>query len=360
MKHIPTIVILVGITGDLAKRKLLPAIEQLKAKNLLPEQFELVGITRRNDPNLFTMDLNDQNDYIRLADHLNQIEAKFGQPAQRLFYLSVAPTVSLPIIEHLGNSGLSEIPNTKLLLEKPFGTDLHNAEEILIAIAPHFQESQIYRIDHYLAKDSVRALANYHLKTEGLETITVSASEKIGIEGRGDFYEQTGALRDFIQSHLLEVAAMTISPEFRLQALRDFYIPDYLELTDYVTRGQYAGYRASVGNPTSMVETKVSVTVKSRASELADVPVILKTGKSMDKKNTEITLTYQDKTTETIDLNDTTNAYESVFLDAIKGDKTFFISQEEVLETWRILEPIQDTWDHNLADLEIYPEGSTL
>jgi len=356
----PTIIVLVGITGDLAKRKLLPAINSLREQNLLPDQFELVGVTRRDDSTLFKMDLGDENDYDRLKKHLEDIEKKWGMPAQRLFYLSVAPTVSLPIIELLGKVGLSNVPHTKLLLEKPFGTDLENAEDVLIAIDKHFLDSQVYRIDHYLAKNTVRALEHHTLQTKDLKRIEIVASEKIGIEDRGDFYEQTGALRDFIQSHLLEVAAMTLSPEHRLAALRQLFIPTQEPITDFVERGQYNGYRDAVNNPDSVVETKVSIGLVSLDPNLEGVSLILKTGKALDKKSTDITLFYKDDQEEVISLNDTENAYENVFKDAMRGDKKFFISSEEVLETWRILAPAQDAWRKSSDDLFFYEQGSSI
>ena len=349
--NIPTIIVLVGITGDLAKRKLLPALDSLKEKGMLPEHFKLVGITRRDDPELFNMDLDNAADYLRLKDHLQSIEKEWGTVAQRLFYLSVAPKVSLPIIKHLGDSGISSIEHTKLLLEKPFGLD---------DIDQYFSEEQVYRVDHYLAKESVRALSGRSIEESALERIEVSASEQIGIEGRADFYEQTGALRDFIQSHLLEVAATMVSPNNRLQALQQFYIPTDKPITEYVHRGQYIGYREAVGHPDSAVETKVSVTLYSHDSFLKNVSIVLKTGKALDHKSTDISVFYNDGAFEIISLDDMYHVYETVFADAIAGKKEFFISKAEVIETHRIIGSIQQAWKANSEDLAFYEQGSTL
>jgi glucose-6-phosphate 1-dehydrogenase len=351
----PTILILVGITGDLSKRKLLPAIDGLKEKALLPDKFTLIGVTRRDDPKLFKMDLDNKDDYLKLKEHLESIEKEFGEPAQRLFYLSVAPTVSMPIITLLGESGLAKVPNTKLLLEKPFGTDLANGKTLIDDIDQYFSEDQVYRIDHYLQKDSVRALAEQHLEIDNVQQIEVFASEKIGIEGRGDFYEQTGALRDFIQSHLLEVSAMVIDPTHRLEVLKSFSIPTDKSITEYVKHAQYNGYREQVEKPDSTVETFVSVVIKND-----DVTVLLKTGKALDKKSTDITITCKDGATQVISLNDTHNAYENVFADAMNSDKKFFVSKEEVLENWRIITPIQEAWAKDSSDLSFYEQGSTM
>ncbi len=365
----PTILILVGITGDLSKRKLLPAIDSLKEKGLLPAQFKLLGITRREGVNIpgaetFKMDLDATPDYMKLKERLEAIEKEFGVPAQRLFYLSVAPTVSMPIIEQLDMSGLSKVVNTKLLLEKPFGIDQANGEMLVHNIENFFTSEQVYRIDHYLQKDSVRALLvkpSFAKLTSGtVERIEIVASEKIGIEGRGDFYEQTGALRDFIQSHLLEVAAMAIHPTERLQALKSFFIPTDKPIAEYVKRGQYKGYREAVKNPDSVVETFVSVILQSHNLLLEGLTIVLKTGKELDKKNTDITIFYKDGTKEIISLNDTHNAYENVFEDAMNDNKTFFVSKEEVLENWRIITPIQEAWKKNSSDLFFYEEGSSM
>src|SRR4051812_1681778 len=145
----PTILVIIGISGDLSQRYLLPAIRSIAEANVLPESFRVVGITRRSDlkledvlsdgdndflekhVELYQMNLAEPNDYQALAEHLQSIETAFGAPAQRLFYLSVPPQVSQPIISNLGVSGLSAVPDTKLLLEKPFGVDRSSAEDLI-------------------------------------------------------------------------------------------------------------------------------------------------------------------------------------------------------------------------------------
>ena len=287
----PTILVIVGITGDLSKRKLLPAIQTLREHKVLPEKFALVGITRREGVEIdgaetFKMDLGATPDYIKLKERLEEIEKEFGEPAQRLFYLSVAPTVSMPIIEQLDAAGLSKVVNTKLLLEKPFGIDQENGQMLIHNIENFFTSEQIYRIDHYLQKDSVRGLLAkpcFAKATSGdIDSIQIFASEKIGIEGRGDFYEQTGALRDFVQSHLLEVAAMSINPTERLKVLKEFFIPTDKPITEYVQRGQYKEYRKEVGNKESIVETFVSVTLHSHVFE--GMNIVLKNRKGFGQK----------------------------------------------------------------------------
>jgi glucose-6-phosphate 1-dehydrogenase len=362
MNTSPTIIILVGITGDLAQRKLLPAIESLGKKELLPEHFKVVGITRRDDqPDLFKMDLQDAAEYERLARYLESIEKEWSTPAQRLFYLSVPPTVAAPIIEQLGKSGLSKMPQTKLLLEKPFGTDLEDAKKLIAHLDTYFDEGQVYRIDHYLAKKPVRALVDNVIDLSTVEKIQVAALETLTIEKRAEFYEQTGALRDFA-SHLLEVAALTLHPINRVELLKEFSV-----IPETVKRGQYKGYREAVGNPISTVETFVSLTLQS-SGPIFTGTVELKTGKALHHKSTDVTIFYKDGASKVLSLYDPSlpsghmrdHSYETVFLDVIAGHNEFFIAPAEVLETWRIIAPVQAAWKQSADDLFIYEQGSQL
>ncbi len=362
MNTSPTIIILVGITGDLAQRKLLPAIESLGKKELLPEHFKVVGITRRDDqPDLFKMDLEDAAEYERLAKYLESIEKEWSTPAQRLFYLSVPPTVASPIIEQLGKSGLAKMPQTKVLLEKPFGIDLADAKALISHIDTYFNEDQVYRIDHYLAKKPVRALVDSTLDLATIEKIQVTALETLTIEKRAEFYEQTGALRDFA-SHLLETAALALHPINRLELLKECSV-----IPESVKRGQYNGYREAVGNPTSVVETFVSLTLQS-SGPIFTGTIEVKTGKALKEKKTDLTIFYKDGATNVIALHDPSlrsgqareHSYETVFLDVIAGHHEFFISAEEVLETWRIIAPVQAAWQQSGDDLFMYEQGSAL
>ena len=167
----PTILVIVGISGDLASRKLLPALRQIEAAGMLPPDFHVLGVSRRdldvaslfpdNDPikkyfETVKMDLSDSSAYAALKDKILTIEKQGAALCQKLFYLSIPPHAVLPVVEKLGAAGLSE--NGKLLLEKPFGTDLHSAEELIAGIDKYFSEDKVFRIDHYLAKEMTQNL----------------------------------------------------------------------------------------------------------------------------------------------------------------------------------------------------------
>lgn len=434
----PTILIIVGISGDLAQRKLLPAIAEMASIGQLPEQFEVVGVTRKSDMNIhdllghvkeksyitehchfFQMDSSEVNEYHRLAKHLTEIEKKFGAPAQRLFYLSIPPQVSRPIIEFLGTSGLSKAPHTKLLLEKPFGVDIDSASELVTYIERFFDEEQVYRIDHYLAKETAQNLIVFRdgnslfkrtWNNEFIESIEIIASESIGIEGRSVFYEQTGALRDLVQSHLLQLAALTLMgtawtgklddvPLRRYEALKQLTALVNYGGKNALKRGQYKGYANEVKNPGSTVETFVSLTLQSADPRWIGVPITLTTGKALHKKYTEIRITY--KKEKGYESNELTlqiqpdegatlavwekkpgydhqvtkhtlqfafkdhysrlpEAYEQVLFAAINSDHTLFASSNEILETWRILHPVQQEWEMKTDDLHIYEQQSSV
>ena len=429
-----TIIVIVGISGDLSKRKLLPAISKIAEAGRLPDKFKIVGVTRKintdisdllvktknpdiikNNLELFEMGLTETDDYLKLAEHLLKIELDFGEPAQRLFYLSVPPQISRPIIEQLGLSGLSKVKDTKLLLEKPFGVDLASAQELTAEINLHFESNQIYRIDHYLAKETAQNIIIFRQNNSlfkqtwnknFIEKIEIVAQESIGIEGRSVFYEQTGALRDLVQSHLLQLAALVLMdlpddrsladvPGRRLEALRSLKLANETD----VTRGQYLGYQEEVNNIDSTVETFVSVKLESTDSKWEGVPIILTTGKSLDDKFIGVKISYKkDKSYEAnqlvlrlqpnegVDLclwskkpgydyqvdkhplkfafgehyDSFPEAYEQVLFNAINSDHSLFASGEEVLESWRIIDVIQKNWEMNADDLIIYKPGSNI
>lgn len=432
----PTILVIVGITGDLSIRKLLPAIEKLSAAGVAPDKLKIIGISRRDVKvvdiikdlpaseshaflskhlEMYKMDLASADDYKQLRLHLAETAQQMGDKTQTLFYLSVPPQISQPVVKLLGEAGMAKLTGAKLLLEKPFGTDSVSARELIDQTNLHFEESQVYRIDHYLAKDMAQnlivfregnALFAHTWNNKFIERIDIMASEKIGIEGRAAFYEQTGALRDLVQSHLLQLAALTLMHpsvtrnlrnicDCRVDALLQLHVDESIPLK----RGQYKGYAEEVENPGSTTETFVDITLKSSDPSWTGVPIRIVTGKAMAEKATEIRITY--KQTNEYESNEliirfqpnegielrlwtkvpgyewkvenhslklnfaeqftvSTEAYEQVLLDAIKSDQSLFTTSAEVLQTWRILEPIQKAWSMSDGNLLVYTPGSKI
>lgn len=425
----PTLLVIVGITGDLSRRKLLPAIEEIARAGLLPDDFTILGITRRDvgadevlprgsdltyvreHLRMHTMDLTNPQAYAGLRTRLNELAPQ----AQRLFYLSVPPNVAEGVVRHLGEAGLLDA-GEKLLLEKPFGYDLTSAEEFIASAKQHADEAQLYRIDHYLAKEMTQNIIifrSYNPLFEDtwnahfIESIDIVASEKIGIEGRGIFYEQTGALRDLVQSHLLQLAALTLLelpadndwrrlPARRLAALEQLYLAD--PERDAI-RGQYEGYREEADSPKSQIETFAALTLRSRDLRWKGVPIRLITGKSLDQKLTEIrihykaghghepnTLTLRIQPEEGIDFamwakkpgygremqrvplsfayhhfdERLSEAYEQVFVDALLSNHSLFTTSDEVVASWRILDGVQQRWQRDDVPLITYAPGTSV
>lgn len=427
----PTILVIIGISGDLASRKLIPALRQIEKAGILPDEFRILGVTRRdldvkkllknNDQlkkyfEIFKMDLADDASYLTLKNKLDTIAENWGGKPQRLFYLSIPPHAVLPIVTNLGQAGLNK--DGKLLLEKPFGVDLPSAQELIAGINKYFSEENTFRIDHYLAKEMTQNLVIFRRANSlfrrtwnrnFIERIQIIASEKIDIEGRTSFYEQTGALRDLVQSHLLQLAALTTMrlplgddwssiPEARAKALERMAIKTN-EKGLIARRGQYIGYRNEVMNEKSNVETFTSITLTSSDPEWLDVPIEIVTGKALSEKTTEVKIFYrQDDTREANELvmrvgdregisvclwtkrpgydhatekhpldfsyishyNELPEAYERVFVDAMRGDHSLFTSGSEVLASWKILEPLRRHWENSATDLVFYNKSSSI
>ncbi|HSX06030.1 MAG TPA: glucose-6-phosphate dehydrogenase [Candidatus Saccharimonadales bacterium] len=449
----PLMLVIFGITGDLAQRKLLPALFQLAKANELPEQLQIMGISRRDvskdevyqqletyvgndyDPlveqhlkdhtEMRQMDLVDKQAYQALLARLQEIEQQLGEGGCRLYYLSIPSQAFTPIIKLLGETGHnaplaggSDAP--RLLIEKPFGYDLPSARELVAVLGEHFGEGQIYRIDHYVAKETVQNILVFRFRNplfdsiwnnRHIDRITVVAHEKIDIEGRANFYEQTGALRDFIQNHLLQLLAITtMARPAKLESddihaekltLLEAIQPIHPNLVaEQTLRGQYEGYRDEVGNPDSLAETFARVKLWIDNEQWTGIPVTLETGKALNEKCTEITICFRqpDSTTEEqnhlvfriqpsegitlrlqtkqpgiknitasadmdLDYGRSFNqrpaeAYERVIVDAIRGDQTLFATSAEVIRSWEIVENVLEQWSHSAEGLVPYAKGS--
>lgn len=448
------ILVIFGITGDLSQRKLLPAIYNLLKNGELSCDLTIVGVTRRrvsssvvyerleefngsdsfdeniksdliNQTKIFQMELDDESAYENLLNLLHEIESRKNKSSTRLYYLSIPPEAFIEVVENLGKTGHNKSFNNvidvpRLLVEKPFGHNLESAEELIKLVDQNFTEDQVYRIDHYLAKETVQNILTFRFENPLFEDvwdkryvteINIRAYEKIGIEGRVNFYEHTGALRDLVQSHLLQLLSITtISKpkkmnsksihEEKLKILKSIKRIPFDEVDKLTTRGQYKGYRDEVSNPSSNVETFARLNITIDNDQWSGVPIILESGKALANKNTEITFCFRrdnedqcnklvfriqpdegitlalrvkrpgvDNFVDVANMNFSyttefnqrqAEAYERVLVDAIKGDQTLFATAEEVIATWEIVEDILSKWEDNGDSLIFYEQGSEI
>lgn len=386
-----TLLVIFGITGDLSTRKLLPALGHIVAEDKVPE-LEVLGVSRREvdvkqlvidttdnkelagRTSLLTMDVAKLADYEALKDKIADYKAD-----QTLVYLSVPPGAAAQIVDLMGEAGLNT-PDVHLLFEKPFGFDLASAKDFIARTGRYFDESQLFRIDHYMAKEVAAELirirsnadsAHHHWGASTVESITIVASETIGIEGRAQFYEQTGALRDFVQGHLMQLLSLalmtrpTIDESLPAQRLRALHHIAPLDVSKAV-RAQYEGYQEEVQNPGSVVETFVALELESTDPNWQGVPLRLVTGKSLDEKRSYIEVQYRDGWSDVFEEakvaasrgEEQLDAYERVLLEAIAGRKELFTSGDEVLRAWEILAPLQYAWEMDTAPLPTYVPGS--
>lgn len=417
-----TKLIIFGITGDLSTRKLLPALSRIIGTGDF-DDLSIIGVSRRHVEQyellgdhheqlngttaMYTMDLANPDDYRGLKSYIDLKEDE-----QAIFYLSVPPASSAQIVELLGQAGLNG-DNVKLLLEKPFGVDLVSAQDMIEHVGRHYDESQVYRIDHYLAKEMAQNILSFRGRNAlfahvwnntAIERIDVIALESIDIEGRAHFYEQAGALRDVLQGHLIQLLALTLLevpedldwnklPDARLKALQ------YIQPVDITKslRAQYNGYRDEVQNPDSQVETFVSVALSSDDPNWQGVPLTLTTGKALERKATEVRIHFkktngaqsnylifriqphegieidlvtkkpgydQDFETQELTFNypEETNlpdAYEQVIVDAIRSKKSLFAEGGEVVRSWEIVAPLQEAWLRGEPPLRFYDKGDS-
>ena len=354
-------VILFGASGDLAKRKVIPAMYDLAQYNSLGACYAIIGFARTPmtdetfrdnvgeaaktisevgpiDPqkwsgfasNLFYTagDYSDPDSYVRLVGRLAELEAAKKLCGNRLFYLSTPPEVYPDIVEQLGRAGLARPnkPNSwvRIIIEKPFGRDLASAKQLNKIVLNVFEEKQIYRIDHYLGKDTVQNLLVLRFgngifeplwNRNYVDQVQITASETLGVERRGGFYETAGALRDMIQSHVLQLTSLvSVEPpaSFDATAVRNEKLkvlqsirPFNLEMVaQWVVRGQYApgkiadkslpGYREEQGvKPDSRTETFVAMRLLVDNWRWAGVPFYLRTGKRLARRSTEIMIQFK-------------------------------------------------------------------
>ncbi len=474
----PVTIVIFGASGDLTHRKLIPALYISYAQGLLPERFTIVGFARRDyDDAVFRGmladsikefsrvsaddetvarfvehiryhkgDISTPEAYLALKEKLTDTET---YPENHLYYLSVIPDLFHTAVHNLQQNGMIRDPNaehwTRVVIEKPFGKDLESALALNAELLEHLDETQIYRIDHYLGKETVQNILSFRFANAIFEPvfnrtyvdhIQITAAETVGMEkGRGGYYDEYGAIRDMVTNHLLQLLCLvTMEPPGDLSAesirnekvkvLNAAKLDVRKTISDAVCRGQYGsgvdvdgkhikGYLEEERiDPASHTETFAAMRLSIDNWRWAGVPILLRTGKRMARKTTEIavrfkvpplqlfqqveceddvcdltrikpnTLIFQIQPNEGIFLRLGTKrpgmrfvvedvkmdfsysgtwnkslpeAYERLLLDTLHGDSTLFTRSDEVEAEWRVVQPILD----NINNLKpyVYPPG---
>ena len=349
----PGILVIFGASGDLTKRKLLPALYHLRQANLLPKEFSIVGVARRplgnefaadmrqgiiefggvdqSDPKLdefverigyYALNFDDPASYAGLKTELDRIDKERNIGGNRLFYLATAPEFFAGIVENLGLQGMAKPEKglAAVVIEKPFGHDLESARELNHQVNAVFSETQVFRIDHYLGKETVQTLLVFRFANGIFEPIwnrnyidhvQITVAETLGVEGRGPFYEKAGALRDVVQNHMMELLSLVaLEPpsSFEAESVRREKLKVWKAIPSipilHAVRGQYGpgivdgqhvvGYRDEERvNPESGTETFAALKLKIENWRWAGVPFYLRAGKRMRKRATEINIQFK-------------------------------------------------------------------
>ncbi len=468
-----TALVIFGATGDLSKRKLLPALYNLAHDGQLPERFALIGVSRgestddefralaresiiehsRRDPDGDVLDallermryvsltFDDGAAYPALAEALAATDAEVGHPLNRCYYLSTAPEFFGTIPTHLKEAGLNrhDDVDVRCVIEKPFGTDLRSARALQDTVSRAFREKQVFRIDHYLGKETVQNMmafrfANYMFEPlwnrNFIDHVQITAAEDIGIGSRAGYYDQSGALRDLVQNHMLQLLTLLcMEPpvSFEADKVRDEKVKVLQAITpmtpaqvaDHTVRARYlAGTIAGREVPSylseedvpdsSNTETYAALRLNVENWRWAGVPIVLRTGKRLARKLTEIavqlkpvphmafkaqgsvgvmpnqliitlqpdegvslklgakipgpTMRIRPVTMEfhygTSFMSQSPEAYERLIVDAMRGEATLFTRNDEVDAQWSIIDPILDSWADKSPRMATYEAGS--
>ena len=456
----PFIMVIFGGTGDLARNKLIPSLFSLFKEKLLPEDFFIIGFSRREisdedfrnffgklskDPKWdeFAKHLTYQNGdftqktgYLSLIDKLNEIDKKIGACVTRFFYLATPPQNYETILDFLESTKLSEGcgPSftkvsegkqgqfTKVIIEKPFGKDLETAQMIDKKLAKIFEERQIFRVDHYLGKETVQNLLAFRFANgifepvwnkNFIDHVQITFAEEDGIKNRGKFFDGVGTLRDVGQNHLMQLlaaVAMEQPRSFTKEDVRDerAKVISSLKLDGEVIRGQYESYKKEKDvAEDSQTETFLATKLFVNTPRFDGVPFYIRAGKKMEKNLVEISIvfiqtchilfkeygcpeignviTFRIQPDEGISLRfiakkpggklalnpvnmDFTykesfgtkglEAYEKVLLDIFSGDQILFSRSDELASSWKLITEILRTWEKEKGEIPIYDDKS--
>jgi glucose-6-phosphate 1-dehydrogenase len=468
-----TTLVIFGATGDLARRKLLPALYNLAHEGALPERFNLIGVSRRDQtdddfraqareaigefsrrpPDEQLLDqllermryignpFDNVEGYSKLGEAMDELDAESGQPLNRVYYLSTAPEYFPVITSAIKENDLhrSAHGEVRAVIEKPFGTDLASARSLQDVVHSVFRERQVFRIDHYLGKETVQNVmafrfANYMFEPvwnrNFIDHIQITAAEDIGIGSRAGYYDQAGALRDLVQNHMLQLltlVCMEPPASFEANKVRDEKVkvldaiepPTLDEVAQMSVRARYTagmvggaeatGYLEEEGVPGgSNTETYAALRLEVHNWRWAGVPIVLRTGKRLARKVTEIAvqlkpvphMAFQSKGSVGVQPNQliltmqpnegvslslgakipgasmrirpvnmeflygtsfmsqSPEAYERLILDAMRGDATLFTRNDEVDAQWSIIDPILQAWSEGRPPMAEYEAGT--
>jgi glucose-6-phosphate 1-dehydrogenase len=412
--HPPLIFVLFGATGDLAQKKILPALLALFSDKLLPKDLSIIAFSRRSWTNkeyhdfirpslevkkIYSQEIieeflqhvtytrgtfDEQEAYMNLKEKINNLikNSKNILPAQVLYHLAVQPEFYELIAEKLAEIHLQytsqENISSKLLVEKPFGHNKESAQKLENHLEQYFAEQQIFRIDHYLAKQGLLDLLNTRKSNKDLESrlnskyvasIHVKFLEKIGIEGRGEFYDSTGALKDVGQNHVLEMLA-TLAMDLpngndknnSIQDTRAAVLQDLKKvlpktINQINVMGQYKEYSEETDvSAGSRTETYFKITTEILSERWKDVPVTLEGGKHMSEKRSEVEIIFKDNSRIIFNIEKSEDkprdAYEILILKALESDKDYFAGIEEIIASWEFIDSVIENKDK--IKLEMY------
>ena len=443
----PHVLVLFGATGDLASRKLFPGLYHLAAAGRLPDEYALIG-TGRHSPGsdeefrgrirsaledsiddldgdladdllsrlrFQTSDADDGSDLAAAVRDAEESMSADTSEVRRLLYLSIPPGAMQPMIAMLGKEGLTD--RARLVVEKPFGLDLESSRDLDAALKDVVDEDQVFRIDHFLGKEAVQNILALRFANglfepawdaRSVESVQIDVPEELGLEGRGSFYESTGALRDMISTHLTQIlgfVALEDPGSFDAGALRDAKAAVFEAMRpldpERSVFGQFEGYREEDDvDPDSDVETFVALETWIDNDRWRGVPFLLRTGKAMAATRRTVTIRFRTpqsgifersvacnelvleltdnpvvtlhlqgklpgpdmeltRGTMCLDLGDVPDAdpleaYERLILDVLRGDRSLFTRAYEVDRIWQVCQPLLDS----PPAVQSYPQGS--
>jgi len=448
----PFDLVIFGGTGDLARRKILPGLFRRFLAGQMPPEARIIGAARtEQDAEAFRVQTSDalkefapdasaskaklkafldRLDYVAIdatgTNGWKSLKSLVRADVVQAFYFSVAPSLFGPIAERLHANGIAG-ERARIVVEKPFGRDLASARALNATLAAHFSEDQIYRIDHYLGKETVQNLMAIRFgnilfeplwNAQYVDHVQITVSETVDVGGRGDYYDRSGAMRDMVQNHLMQLLcliAMEPPSKFDPSAVRDEKLKVIRALEpvtpDEIVRGQYAGYIADIGGTPSRTESYIALKLHISNWRWNGTPFYLRTGKCLKSRRSEIVITFKEpphsifgaetrhqpnalsirlQPNEGIDLRVTIkepgpggmrlvdvpldmsfadalgpeadavpDAYERLIMDVVRGDQTLFMRGDEVEAAWAWTDPMIEGWQTRGDRPQVYDKGSS-